>query len=674
MSVSELFESIRRRFSSLVLILVGTSAGLAGPAGGTARGETSDIDAEPYTVYVAHDAAYTRCGPGGDFYRTEALRHGQALDVYLETEDGWLGVRPPDDSFSWIPSEDVELDSRGETGTVTQDRSVVWIGTQLGRARQYRWQIQLPEGESVTVLGRSEREGPDGPMQWYRIVPPSGEFRWVHREQIVETAEALVESVERSRLIAEKQAADAKATRDETARSAPAARPSASRRDTDQATRSRFSVTQASAKSPSITETPDLVPRRRADERTAESADPESEERQDRFAGSDPATAPGSLIPIDGPAELQPIGAQPVGPQPIGSGLAEKWLPEQNADEQNTGDQTSRHDPRPNPVQDFVSGRSEARFTGQPRLLDSRHQADLQTPQPDETAGDSNWVGASRAGAVAQVSNLQPMKTHDLAAAVGRTDSQRYGPTLETGRMTSALSRAAESLSPSVRHVDADRVDTIRREAATADIARLQLVFSRLIADAAAAAEIEPIQQAAARLAATATDALVASRAKVLVERAQQYRRIARRRDGNDVVQGNPAPSVVPAIALAPNQLAPNQLAPNPDGPTPLPEPIVAAPLETAYRSDAPADDPGSAGEEIGMTGKLVQVYSARAHHPPFALQDNVGRTVAYVTPSPGFNIRRHLNSEVRVIGDQGFLTGLQTPHVLATKAVRIVR
>ena len=70
-------------------------------------------------------------------------------------------------------ADTVEMDSEGDSGTIIEDRTVAWIGTHLGRARTYRWQVQLAKGEPVTVIGKSEREGPDGPQLWYRIVPPS---------------------------------------------------------------------------------------------------------------------------------------------------------------------------------------------------------------------------------------------------------------------------------------------------------------------------------------------------------------------------------------------------------------------------------------------------------------------------------------------------------------------
>jgi len=163
---------------------------------------------DPYLVYVDQEGVTARCGPGGEFYRTDPLRHGQRLEVYLETEDGWLGVRPPEGSFCWVPAHAVELDRGGSSGKITEDATLAWIGTHLGKARKYLWQIQMPRDEDVTILGRAEREGPDGPQLWYRIVPPSGEFRWVHRDQVVDNPELLL----RSKPQAEERLANAQPT------------------------------------------------------------------------------------------------------------------------------------------------------------------------------------------------------------------------------------------------------------------------------------------------------------------------------------------------------------------------------------------------------------------------------------------------------------------------------
>ena len=72
--------------------------------------------------------------------------------------------------------------------------------------------------------------------------------------------------------------------------------------------------------------------------------------------------------------------------------------------------------------------------------------------------------------------------------------------------------------------------------------------------------------------------------------------------------------------------------------------------------------------------GWLVKVYSARPDAPPYAVTDSAGRTLSYVTPVPGINLRRYLNQEVGLYGRLAFDTSLETPHLIAEQAVRLRR
>ncbi|XZE52288.1 hypothetical protein SH139x_003978 [Planctomycetaceae bacterium SH139] len=146
-----------------------------------------DASVEPYRAFVAREGEFTRCGPAGEFYQADPLRAGEEVEVYLETEDGWLGIRPPENSFCWIQSDQIRVDEDATTGTVVDAAAVAWIGTHLGRAKTYRWQVRLERGETVTIIGTARRQGPEGDDVWYRIVPPAGEFRWVHKSQVVAT-------------------------------------------------------------------------------------------------------------------------------------------------------------------------------------------------------------------------------------------------------------------------------------------------------------------------------------------------------------------------------------------------------------------------------------------------------------------------------------------------------
>lgn len=588
----------------------------------------SDLSAEPYSVFVVQAGSHTRCGPGADFYRTDELRRGQQLDVYLETGDGWLGVRPPEESFSWIPADDIELDASGTSGSVIQDRSVVWIGTHLGRARKYRWQIQLPVGEPVTILGRSEREGPEGPKKWYRIVPPSGEFRWIHRSEVAESAEELIASVTKA---------------DPRNQPTPAINPDVQSIPSETSGQSILDRVASHVKNrisppkdPSYAESPDLVPRRQT--RTSNPLSPvvqtpslgriadANASSGDGFqaAGQSAALSRATLSPSQSPSMNNPIG----------SGLPSHVASTESALNANALGPvtTTNHSPA-----SASYGASEAVILGQPRLVETNA-----APRGSEVASDSNWVTVNRdrPANVQQATHLQPIKTHDLAAALRGVSTTMDNVADHHGRSGTAG-----------RYVDPQRIEAVRDEARTADLARLQLVFSRLIAASASEAEIEPIERAAQDLASRATDELVRSRAGVLVERAQQYRRIARRRDGQSIISTSQPPRI-------------------PNRNTTIPSSIRAA--SATLPSESAVTPPGEAKNDGWITGKLVQVYSVRDRHPPYALTDNTGRTIAYVTPNPGLNLRSHLNSEVRVNGKHGFLSGMKTPHVLVTNAVRV--
>ena len=62
----------------------------------------------PYTAYIAADKTDVVAGPGHRFYATDRLSRGTKVEIYREEASGWLAIRPPDGSFSWMPAEFVE--------------------------------------------------------------------------------------------------------------------------------------------------------------------------------------------------------------------------------------------------------------------------------------------------------------------------------------------------------------------------------------------------------------------------------------------------------------------------------------------------------------------------------------------------------------------------------------
>ena len=517
---------------------------------------------EPYSVFVAKDKIYARCGPSSEYYRTDPLSPGQQLDVYLETPDGWLGVRPPKNSFCWIPASAVTVNAGGQSAVVIEEKTVCWIGTHLGRARQYRWQVQLAEGEKLTILGRSERDGPDGPQMWFRIVPPNGEFRWVRSEDVVDSAEKLVKLMQETRpredLIPEKKVIATNRPK----------HPSRTIKDLGDSILKRASGISDRIGNNSNDATP---------------ADRSSTAKVDRTANQlQPINAQQTPVLAAAPA---PASSRQENAAPVGSGL-----PAQNAVVQAAEMAPPRLEKAENMTAEFVS---------QPRL----HSIGAASPANVPASTEDSWTSVNRSSvrsSVQPASYVQPLPD------------------------------------PKVRYVSAQAVNRAELETSNASIDQLQVVLSRLMSEGASAVEVQPVVDRAKRLMVGTSDQLLISRAGLIGERAEQYLQVARKRDGNTVIREQGIPTV--------------------------PGPANAQDQSNVKRG------PGNA------TGYLVQVYSARPSSPPFALTDDHGNTLVYVTPAPGVNLRMHLNSQVQIAGNRGMLTDLNMPHIYVTQASRTIR
>ncbi len=139
----------------------------------------------PQTLYAKGKKVEVRSGPGEDYYVTSRTTKGDSFKAFSQTTDGWYGIQPPNGSFSWVRAKDAYLLPGGKVIEVTDSEGVSWIGTSLGTAEQFRWQVKLRQGEQLTVLGESTQKDSEGnPVLWYRVAPPSGEFRWVHESQV----------------------------------------------------------------------------------------------------------------------------------------------------------------------------------------------------------------------------------------------------------------------------------------------------------------------------------------------------------------------------------------------------------------------------------------------------------------------------------------------------------
>jgi hypothetical protein len=154
-----------------------------------ARTPAAAAELSPYEARVVATGASVHSGPGERFYPTDTLALGDVVEVYKDKPNGWLAIRPPVNSFSWVAGSDLKLRDDG-LAEVINDDVASRIGSRLSDQHNAA-QVRLKKGEVVEVLDEEVIEG----ETWSKIAPPAGEFRWiraslVERIGVVQTASA----------------------------------------------------------------------------------------------------------------------------------------------------------------------------------------------------------------------------------------------------------------------------------------------------------------------------------------------------------------------------------------------------------------------------------------------------------------------------------------------------
>lgn len=131
----------------------------------------------PYKAYITSDEVYVRSGPGQSYYPTDKLKAGQVVEVYRHDPGGWYAIRPPEGSFSWISGRFLQPGVEN-LAVVSAQGVAARVGSRFSDIRDVI-QVRLDMAEVVEVLEKRQSRGASDGGVWYKIAPPSGEFRWV---------------------------------------------------------------------------------------------------------------------------------------------------------------------------------------------------------------------------------------------------------------------------------------------------------------------------------------------------------------------------------------------------------------------------------------------------------------------------------------------------------------
>lgn len=96
---------------------------------------------------------------------------------------------------------------------------------------------------------------------------------------------------------------------------------------------------------------------------------------------------------------------------------------------------------------------------------------------------------------------------------------------------------------------------------------------------------------------------------------------------------------------------------------------------ESNSTSEVPAT-PGSSDFDPRFDGRgwLLPVHSSHQASPPYALLDQHGQILSFVSPAPGLNLHRYLRKEVGIFGQRSRAEFLKKPHLTADRIVDMER
>jgi hypothetical protein len=139
--------------------------------------------------YVTSAEAEVRSGPSLDskFYPTNKLPRGASVEVVEEMPGGWLKIRPPEGSFSYINTRFLEHISANQPNFVVALDNVevpVYIGSAIVKDRPNNIGVKLKRGAQVTSKGKAMSEGSETLLP---IEAPHGEVRYVRADAVTRT-------------------------------------------------------------------------------------------------------------------------------------------------------------------------------------------------------------------------------------------------------------------------------------------------------------------------------------------------------------------------------------------------------------------------------------------------------------------------------------------------------
>lgn len=145
--------------------------------GGDAQAQLS-----PYSARVLEEGAAVRSGPSErpEMYPTNKLHLGDTVEVLEQRADGWLAIKPPPGSFSWVHTQ--YLKQLTQEAWVVEREAPVLIGSGVKEDRPTVFSPKKVQPETQLIAVGKPRVEQDG--SWLPIAPPPTEVRYLQASKV----------------------------------------------------------------------------------------------------------------------------------------------------------------------------------------------------------------------------------------------------------------------------------------------------------------------------------------------------------------------------------------------------------------------------------------------------------------------------------------------------------
>jgi len=147
---------------------------------------TAHAGSAPFQATVIVPEVEVRCLPSAsaNSYATSKLRQGAIVEVLEEKEGGWLAIKPPPGSFSWVQTRFLQRPYlNAPSGVILGEGVEVRLGSSVVDRRPDVFQVRLPRGAQVVILN-GPRAYDDETGGWVMIQPPEREVRFIPADAV----------------------------------------------------------------------------------------------------------------------------------------------------------------------------------------------------------------------------------------------------------------------------------------------------------------------------------------------------------------------------------------------------------------------------------------------------------------------------------------------------------